>query len=148
MPTTIQQILSRTAATLGLFGSMAMAPIQVWALPVDTASAERSVTTAIAAHDVAGEVRDLVLKGDSIEVTYKNTGTRATAIVGELQVRGDDEELVSSVLLADSMMVKAGATVRMRVAMPTLAKGRYTMFAVVDFGGPEMTAAQAALEIR
>jgi hypothetical protein len=148
MPTSIQHFLSRTAATLGLFGSMAMAPIQVWALPADSASVGQSGMPLMAANDVDGEVRDLVLKGDSIEVTYKNTGTRATAIVGELQVRGDDEELVSSVLLADSVVVKAGATVRMRVAMPTLPRGRYTMFAVVDFGGPEMTAAQAALEIR
>lgn len=105
---------------------------------------------AAAAHDpvVDGEVKDMVVHGDSIVVTYKNTGSTATAIVGEIQVRGADDDVVASVTLADSVIVKAGATRTFKVAMPKLEKGVYTMYAVVDFGGAELTAAQASLEIR
>jgi hypothetical protein len=96
---------------------------------------------------VDGEVRDMYVKGDSLEVVFANTGRKAVAIVGEVQVRGADDELLLAIPL-DSASVAAGKVRKMRVAMPALAKGSYVMYAVIDFGGTDLTAAQAALEIR
>lgn len=130
----LRPFLSRLRQALALAATLAIAPAAVWAQ-----------TTMPAA---SGEVRDMVLKGDSIEVTYHNAGTSDTPIVAELQVRRGDDELAATVVIAESRVVKAGATVRMRVAIPKLDKGHYTMFAVVDFGGSELIAAQAALDVR
>ncbi|HCT58484.1 MAG TPA: hypothetical protein DGD08_14865 [Gemmatimonas aurantiaca] len=97
---------------------------------------------------VDGEVSDLLLKGKQLEVRYRNTGSVATMIVGELQVRDANDEVVLAVPFADARRVEAGRAEKFRLAMPHLAPGHYTLFAVVDFGGETMTAAQAALEIR
>ena len=116
-----------------------------WSISGHAAVASTGRTTA----DIRdGEVRDMVLKGDSISVRYKNTGTVATDIIGEIQIRDDAGEIVAAVLLADSLTVRAGATLRFRAAMPQLPKGHYTLYAVFDFGGDTMTAAEARLEIR
>jgi hypothetical protein len=95
-----------------------------------------------------GEVTDMYVKRKQLEVVYRNTGTAATEIVGEVQVRDADGELVATVSLVESRRIEAGRTEKFRVAMPELAPGQYTIYAVVDFGGPELTAAEAALEIR
>ncbi len=97
---------------------------------------------------VDGEVSDLVLKGKSLEVRYRNTGTVSTELLGELQVRSEDDELVASVPLVEAFRIEAGKQQTFKVAMPALPPGKYTLYAVVDFGGHELTAAQAALEIR
>ena len=107
------------------------------------------VTSTIPAID--GKLRNVVItgaKGDSIEITYANTGTMATAIVGEVQVFVSEDEVVATVPFADAQIIRAGTTQRFRVAMPKLAKGRYTLIAIVEYGGETMTAAQATLAIR
>jgi hypothetical protein len=43
--------------------------------------------------------------------------------------------------------IEAGKSEKFRVAMPTLPPGKYTLYAVVHFGGPALAAAQADLEI-
>ena len=96
---------------------------------------------------VDGEVRDMYVKGDSLEVVFANTGRRAVAISGEVQVRDADDELLLAIPL-DSASVSAGKVRKLKIAMPALAKGAYVLYAVIDFGGAELTAAQAALEIR
>lgn len=97
---------------------------------------------------VDGEVSDMVVKGKSLEVQYRNTGATATEIVGEVQVRADDHSLVAAVPMVDGKRIAAGRRETFRVAMPSLPPGKYTIYAVVDFGGDMLTAAQADLEIR
>lgn len=97
---------------------------------------------------VDGEVSDVVLKGKLLEVRYRNTGTVATELLGELQVRAEDDSLVATVPIVESVRIEAGKRQTFKVAMPELPPGKYTLYAVVDFGGRELTAAQAALEVR
>lgn len=100
------------------------------------------------ADTVDGEVSDVVLKGKLLEVRYRNTGTVATELLGELQVRTEDDSLVATVPIVESVRIEAGKRQTFKVAMPDLPPGKYVLYAVVDFGGAELTAAQAALEIR
>jgi len=95
-----------------------------------------------------GEVADMYVKGKQVEVLYRNTGRTATSILGELQVRDRDGELVATATLVEGRTVGAGRSEKLRVAMPALAPGHYTLYAVVDFGGESLTAAEAALEIK
>ena len=97
---------------------------------------------------VDGEVSDMFVKGKSLEVRYRNTGTTATSIIGEIQVRSGDDSLVVAVPLVEGKRIEAGRRETFKVAMPSLPPGRYTIYAVVDFGGETLTAAQAELEIR
>ena len=96
---------------------------------------------------VNGEVQDMFVKGDSLEIVFANTGNVRTDIVGEVQLRGANDAVVVAVPI-ENATVMAGATRRFRVAIPKVARGKYTLFAVVDFGGAELTAAQAEFEIR
>jgi len=97
---------------------------------------------------VDGEVSDMFVKGKSLEVRYRNTGTTATAIIGEIQIRVGDDSLVVAVPLVEGKRIAAGRRETFRVPMPALPPGKYTIYAVVDFGGESLTAAQAELEIR
>ena len=141
----VRSVFSTLSCAATMFASLCLTPAALWSQAITESGPP---VAAAVSTGLNGEVRDMVRKGDSIEVTYKNTGTKAAAIVGEVQVRSVDDELVTTVLLADSLIVKAGATQRFRVAMPKLAKGHYTLYAVVDFGGDAMTAAHAALQIK
>lgn len=96
---------------------------------------------------IDGEVSDLVLKGKQLEVTYRNIGTVATPIIGEVQVRDGEGEVVSAVAFVEGKRIEAGRTEKFKLAMPPLPPGRYTLFALVQFGGPALAAAQADLEI-
>lgn len=102
----------------------------------------------VRADTVDGEVSDMVVKGKSLEVRYRNIGTVPTELLGEIQVRTTEDELVATVPLVEAVRVEAGKSQTFRVPMPALPPGKYTLYAVVDFGGAELTAAQAALEIR
>ena len=70
------------------------------------------------------------------------------APAGEVQVRAGDDSLVVAVPLVEGKRIEAGRRETFRVAMPALPPGKYTIYAVVDFGGETLTAAQAELEIR
>lgn len=96
---------------------------------------------------IDGEVSDVVVRRDSLEVTYRNIGKLRTDVVGEVQVRAANDSLVAVVALDDATVL-TGTTRKWRVPMPLLPPGKYTLFAVANFGGPTLTAAQAALEIR
>ncbi len=95
---------------------------------------------------VDGEVSDMYVKGDSLEVVFCNTGRFQTSLVGEIQVRLVGDSVVTAVPIA-SASVKSGEQRTMRIAMPKLAKGAYVLFVVVDFGGAQLTAAKAELVI-
>ncbi len=58
-----------------------------------------------------------------------------------------EDDIWASVVFADALTVRAGTTLRLRVAMPKLGRGKYTMIAIVDYGGETMTAAKAALQM-
>lgn len=134
------------ALAIFLFALLVLLPAA--AIQAQTAPALNSVSAAASVATVDGEVIDMVVKGKSLEVRYRNTGTSATEIIGEVQVRLGDDSLVVAVPLVDGKRVAAGRRETFRVAMPSLPPGKYTIYAVVDFGGATMTAAQAELEIR
>lgn len=153
--------LRRTAMlfspAVAALASLCFAPMHAWGQsatangPTASAAVAGSATAKAAPARVSGingEVRNMVLKGDSIEVTYKNTGELPTFIVGELQVHLTEDEVVSTVLFADELIVKPGVTQHFKMAMPKLAKGKYTLVAIVDYGGEQMTAAMATLDMR
>lgn len=108
----------------------------------------RTASPALRPDTVDGEVSDMYVKGKSLEVRYRNTGSVTTELLGEVQVRTEDDSLVATVPLVEARRIGAGKRETFRVAMPDLPPGKYTIVAVVDFGGHELTAAQAALEIR
>lgn len=145
----IRRICTLPAQLLGAAAALCFASSQVWAqaaLP----SMPRvlppvvDITTA----SIAGEVRDMVVKGDSIEVTYVNTGTIATAVAGDVYLYFGPDRLAASVALVNGPIVCAGATQFLRAALPKLARGKYVIVAIVDYGGENLTAAKAALDMR
>ena len=110
-----------------------------------SAPARASADSSAAAVD--GEVSDLVLKGKQLEITYRNIGSVATPIIGELQVLDADGEVVGAVAFVEGRRIDAGKSEKFKLAMPALTPGRYTLFALVQYGGPALAAAQADLEI-
>jgi hypothetical protein len=151
-----RRLISLPGTVLGVAASMCLASSQVWAqaAPVRSSSSGPSASAPYfvpIVPAIEGKLRNMVItgaKGDTVEITYANTGTVPTTIVGALQVHISEDSLAASVTFADATTVKAGATQRFRVPMPKLAKGRYTMMAVVDYGGATMTAAHGTLDIR
>lgn len=168
MRSLLRHILPLPAKLIGAAAALCFASSQVWAQASSPArsSARTSAPSTGPAADagsrpaglrpvvdltkvrIAGEVRNMVLQGDSVEVTYANNGTLPTIITGEVQVYLTEDDLKATMVFAEALAVNPGATHRFRVAMPKLDRGRYTMIAIVDYGGETMTAAKAALEMR
>lgn len=96
---------------------------------------------------VDGELSDMYVKGDSLEIVFKNTGKQRARIIGEVHVQASDDSVVTAIPLEEATVL-AGATRRLRVAMPKLPRGNYVLLAIVDFGGDQLTTVQAALEMR
>lgn len=146
----LRRILPLPAKLIGAAAALCFASSHVWA----QAPIQEAVSTGLrpvidlAKARVAGEVRNMVLRGDSVEVTYTNSGTLPTVITGEVQVYRTEDDLRASVVFAEALAVNPGAVRRFRVAMPKLERGRYTLVAIVDYGGTTMTAAKAALDMR
>jgi len=132
------------ALVILLFALLALLP----AAAIRAQSAPTAAAAAVPLTTVDGEVSDMFVKGKLLEVRYRNTGTTATDVVGEVQVRVGDDSLVVVVPLMDGKRIEAGRRETFRVMMPTLPPGKYTIYAVVNFGGEALTAAQAELEIR
>lgn len=148
MRTCIRRLISLPAWALGAAASMFFASSHAWGQAAPRQSADMRPRVLSVAPSIAGEVRNVVIKSDSIEITYANTGTVPTTIVGEVQLHVSEDEIAASVQFADAVTIKAGATQRFRVAMPKLAKGRYMLLAIVEYGGENMTAAKATLDMR
>ncbi len=96
---------------------------------------------------VDGELSNMFVKDDSLEVVFRNTGKLRTNIVVEIQVQSAGDSVVATVPL-DSTTVLVGAARHFRVAMPKLPPGNYLLVALIDFGGAQLTAVQAALDMR
>lgn len=150
----LRRLASLTGTILGSAASLSFASAQVWAQPSPSAArgvSGEAIPPAATAPVIDGKIRNMVItgaKGDTIEVTYANTGTVVTTIAGEVQLFVSEDEVVATVAFADGQIIKPGATQRFRVAMPKLPKGRYTLIALVEYGGDAMTAAHAKLDMR
>jgi len=145
----LRRFTSLPATLIGAAAALCFASSHVWAQSAQQPTGRAlppvvDVTTA----SIAGAVRDMTIKGDSIEVTYTNSGTVATVIAGEVQVYVSEDDVKASMVFAEAVTINAGATQRFRVALPKLARGRYTLIAIVDYGGVTMSAAKAALDMR
>ncbi|MBL0172765.1 MAG: hypothetical protein IPP90_19065 [Gemmatimonadaceae bacterium] len=150
----IRRLVSLPGSILGATASLCFASTQVWAQSTPGHAGTRPAATSPSSAPVPaidGKVRNLVItgqKGDTLEITYANTGSSTTIIAGEVQVHVSQDSVAASLPFVDAQIVKPGETQRFRVPMPKLAKGRYMLLAIVDYGGETMTAAQAKLEIR
>ena len=151
----LRRLSTLPGSVIGMAASLCFASAQVWAQTspgtVKGGLSEAGTPVTSTTPTIDGKLRNVVItgaKGDSIEITYANTGTVATAIVGEVQLFVSEDEVVATVPFADAQIIRAGTTQRFRVAMPKLARGRYTLIAIVEYGGETMTAAQATLAIR
>ena len=138
-------LLAVTIFVLALLALYPGASLRAQAAPGANSTAGTPAAGSAAAVD--GEVSDLVLKGKQLEITYRNIGSVTTPIVGELQVRNEDGDVVSAVPFVEGRRIDAGKSEKFKLAMPALAPGKYVLFAIVQFGGPEMAAAQAELEV-
>jgi P pilus assembly chaperone PapD len=96
---------------------------------------------------VGGEVTDILVDRDSVDVLYTNTGKRHGVASGRVEFRSADDRISATLALPD-IYVLPGTTRRVKVAIPKLSVGRYVVLAVVDFGGDELAAGQAELEVR
>jgi hypothetical protein len=153
----LKRLIAVPATALGIAASLCFASSHVWAQSAPgngaprQASAASTLPNVVSSPVIDGRVQNVAItgaKGDTIEITYANTGTTTTIIAGEVQMHVSRDSVAATIPFVDSRIIKPGETQRYRVPMPKLAKGRYMLLAIVDFGGETMTAAQAKLEIR
>lgn len=84
--------------------------------------------------------------GGEVQLAVVNRGLRHVTARGRLEVRREDDQVVAAVPLP-TVYALPGATRRLAVALPPLARGRYLLLALFDYGGAELTAAQLEVEI-
>ena len=99
-----------------------------------------------------GQVADVAVRAgagdkDTVEVAFKNTGTKHVVARGRIEIRRPDNTTAAVVELPPAYALP-GATMRVRGVLPSLAVGRYIVLAVMDYGGSEITAAQLEHEVR
>ena len=99
-----------------------------------------------------GQVSDVAIRatgsgsGREAEVAFQNTGTRHLVAKGHLEFRRQDNTVAASVTLPEAYALP-GATARTRAMLPEIARGRYVVRAVLDYGGGELAAAQLEYEV-
>lgn len=91
----------------------------------------RVTTPASASRDTAAQV----------EVTFRNTGRVHLSTQGRIEIRREDNSLVAVTALP-AMHALPGAESVASVRLPPCPTGRYTILAIVDYGGTELAAAQ------
>jgi P pilus assembly chaperone PapD len=77
----------------------------------------------------------------ALEVVYTNPGARQSLTTGEVQIRRPDDSVAARVPI-EEFPVLPGAVRRLRIALPSLAAGRYAVLALLEFGGDEVVATQ------
>ena len=134
----VQQAPGSGPKKAGVSVTMRMA-LKVYALPV-TSSA-------------GGEITDIVVTPPSatsdstrVLVTYRNEGNRHVKATGRLEVRREDNTLVTSIDLP-AVYALGNATMQVKGTLPALAAGRYVLLAIYDYGGADLAAAQIAYEV-
>jgi P pilus assembly chaperone PapD len=91
--------------------------------------------------------RDSTDSAHDIELAFTNTGARHVVAQGSVEIRRLDNSLAARVAIPDIYAVPGACQVtRMRV--PRLAKGRYIVLALLDYGGDEIAAAQIEYEVK
>jgi P pilus assembly chaperone PapD len=102
-----------------------------------------------------GEVEDVQIRRDSLasdsasrslSVLFHNTGARHLLVHGTIEIRRPDNSLVSRVDVPEFPALPA-ARRRLGVALPKLGGGRYVVLALLDYGGREIVAGQAELQV-
>ena len=101
------------------------------------------------------EVEDAQIQRDStavdslsraLSVLFHNTGSRHLLVHGTVEIRRPDNSLVSRVDVPEFPALPA-ARRRLNVTLPKLAAGRYVILALLDYGGREIVAGQAELQV-
>ncbi|MGH7700911.1 MAG: hypothetical protein ACREMJ_10405 [Gemmatimonadales bacterium] len=93
-----------------------------------------------------GEVADMAVRAGVVEVRFHNTGGTPLWVGGGVEYR----RLDNSVAASDSIPqfpVLPGADRRVRRRVPPLAPGRYVVLALLDYGGAEIAAGRASVEV-
>lgn len=87
-------------------------------------------------------------RGDSVAVSvlFSNTGARQTLVHGVAEIRRLDNSVVQSVPIAEFPTLPS-AKRRLIVGLPRLPRGSYVVLVMLDFGGPEVAAAQIAVDV-
>ena len=81
-------------------------------------------------------------------IRFRNTGGMQIRPAGKLEIRKDDNTVVTTVPI-DEFPVLPGAVRTVNVPLPpTLAPGKYTAIALIDFGGSEVVGGQVEFERR
>ena len=83
--------------------------------------------------------RDLV-------VAFRNTGGSSLRTTGRVEFRRADNSVAAVATIAEFPTLP-GARRNVAVALPTLAAGKYTALAMLDFGGSEIAAGQIDVDI-
>ena len=102
-----------------------------------------------------GEVSDVVLSARTgatgteydATVTFRNSGEKHVMARGRLEVRREDNSLVTTVPLPN-VYALPGAEMKVKAMLPSMIRGKYLVLAILDYGGAELAAAQLEHEAR
>jgi P pilus assembly chaperone PapD len=94
----------------------------------------------------SGEVKDMQIVRDSVVLQYANGGAVQSQTHGTVEIRRPDNSVAAKVDVPE-FPVLGGASRRLAVALPKLASGKYVVLALLDFGGAEIAAGQAELQV-
>lgn len=94
-----------------------------------------------------GEVVDMAVHDGRVDVRFRNTGGLPLWVGGTVEYRRLDNSVAASDSIAE-FPVLPGARRRVQLRVSRLAPGRYVVLALLDYGGAEIAAGRAALEVR
>ncbi|HEX9108041.1 MAG TPA: hypothetical protein VF832_12450, partial [Longimicrobiales bacterium] len=83
----------------------------------------------------------------SARITFRNTGEAHLRVKGSLEIRRNDGSGAGAVDLGE-VPIAPGAERRIDAVLPALPAGKYVLLALLDFGGDEIAAGQAELEVQ
>lgn len=95
----------------------------------------------VARTTVAGRTQDVAI------VAFANRGGTHFVTKGRLEIRRDDNSLVHTIDLPP-MYALPGAIMHATTPLPALAKGKYLLLSIVDYGGSEIAAGMYTHEVR
>jgi hypothetical protein len=81
-----------------------------------------------------------------LNVSYRNAGSCQTQTRGSIEIRRLDNSVAARIEIPEFPTLP-GATRRLSVPIPRLPSGKYVLLALLDFGGQEIAAGQASLEV-
>jgi hypothetical protein len=82
----------------------------------------------------------------ALTLSFHNSGSRQTETRGKVEVRRLDDSVISTIDIP-AFPTLPSATRRLDVPIPPLAHGKYVLLAMLDYGGQEIAAGQASLEV-